>query len=195
MRQVHRSHANLGESQLTTPKLQLRWQPLLLNGHIIPLNQTPIVKTLRWPDEQACEAFAKQLASKPQLALAVLCLHGDLGCGKTTFTRYLLQALGFQGRVKSPTYAVVESYELIRNEHDLQVWHFDFYRFKDPQEWEDAGFRDMFAAQGLKICEWPEKAAGFLPTADLDMHWQVNMDDTRTLTITANTDSGRGLLA
>jgi tRNA threonylcarbamoyladenosine biosynthesis protein TsaE len=53
----------------------------------------------------------------------------------------------------------------------------------------------MFAAQGLKICEWPEKAAGFLPTADLDMHWHVNMDDTRTLTITANTDSGRGLLA
>ena len=97
--------------------------------------------------------------------------------------------------MKSPTYAVVESYELIRNDRDLKVWHFDFYRFKDPQEWEDAGFRDMFAAQGLKICEWPEKAAGFLPTADLDMHWHVNMDGTRTLTITANTDSGRGLLA
>ena len=97
--------------------------------------------------------------------------------------------------MKSPTYAVVESYELTRNGHDLQVWHFDFYRFKDPQEWEDAGFRDIFAAPGLKICEWPEKAAGFLLTADLEMHWHVNMDDTRALTITANTDLGRGLLA
>lgn len=159
------------------------------------MNPSPIVKTLHWPDEQACDAFAKQLASKPELPLAVLSLHGDLGCGKTTFTRYLLQALGFQGRVKSPTYAVVESYELIRNGQDLQVWHFDFYRFKAPQEWTDAGFRDIFAAPGLKICEWPEKAAGFMPMADLEMRWHVNMDDTRKLTMAANTDLGGELLA
>ena len=172
----------------------MRWQPLLLNGHIIPLNQTPIVKSLHWPDEQACQSFAQQLSHKPELASAVLCLRGDLGCGKTTFTRYLLQALGFHGRVKSPTYAVVEGYELTHEGRGLPMWHFDFYRFKDPQEWEDAGLRDMFAAPGLKVCEWPEKAAGFLPTADLDMQWHVNMDDTRELTLTAHTDTGRRLL-
>jgi tRNA threonylcarbamoyladenosine biosynthesis protein TsaE len=194
MRQFHRRHANLGESQLTAPKLQLRWQPLLLNGHIIPLNQTPIVKTLNWPDERSCQAFAQQLSTQPELSNAVLCLRGDLGCGKTTLTRYLLQALGFQGRVKSPTYAVVEGYELMHQGQPLQVWHFDFYRFKDPQEWEDAGFRDMFAEPGLKVCEWPEKASGFLPTADLDLQWHVNIDDSREVTVSANTAIGGKLV-
>jgi tRNA threonylcarbamoyladenosine biosynthesis protein TsaE len=122
-------------------------------------------------------------------------LHGDLGSGKTSFTRHLLQALGVSGRIKSPTYAVVESYELMLDGQSLSIWHFDFYRFKDPQEWEDAGFRDMFAAPGLKICEWPDKAAGFLPQADLDLALQVNADDSRSVTLTAHTGTGRSLLA
>ena len=126
---------------------------------------------------------------------ATLYLHGNLGSGKTTFTRYLLQALGVTGRIKSPTYAIVESYEIMREGQPLPVWHFDFYRFKDPQEWEDAGFRDIFAGPGLKICEWPDKAEGFLPPGDMDMEIQVNVDDSRTVQLTAHSDTGRQWLA
>jgi tRNA threonylcarbamoyladenosine biosynthesis protein TsaE len=71
------------------------------------------------------------------------------------------------------------------------VWHFDFYRFKDPQEWEDAGFRDIFASPGLKICEWPDKADGFLPASDLDVAIQVHGDDSRTVQLTAHSNTGR----
>jgi tRNA threonylcarbamoyladenosine biosynthesis protein TsaE len=90
-------------------------------------------------------------------------LYGDLGAGKTTFVRHLLHALGVTGRIKSPTYAVVEPYSVAAGE----VWHFDFYRFSDPREWEDAGFRDIFASVGLKLCEWPQNAAGVMPTPTL----------------------------
>ena len=158
------------------------------------MNQTPIVKTLHWPDEQACQTFAVSLSARAGLQNAVLYLHGNLGSGKTTFTRYLLQALGVTGRIKSPTYAIVESYEIMREGQPLPVWHFDFYRFKDPQEWEDAGFRDIFAGLGLKICEWPDKAEGFLPPGDLDMEIYVNVDDNRTVQLTAHSDTGRQLL-
>jgi tRNA threonylcarbamoyladenosine biosynthesis protein TsaE len=129
----------------------------------------PIVKTLAWPDEDATRAFAQSLAAHPALAHASICLHGDLGAGKTTLVRHLLQALGVTGRIKSPTYAVVEPYEL----PDLNIWHFDFYRFADPREWEDAGFRDIFASPGLKLSEWPEKAGAQLPTPDLDVFISV----------------------
>jgi tRNA threonylcarbamoyladenosine biosynthesis protein TsaE len=165
-----------------------------LIGHIIPLNQTPIVKTLRWPDEHACQSFAQTLAKQPLLRHALLCLHGNLGSGKTTFTRYLLQALGVTGRIKSPTYAVVESYEVAGANDVLMVWHFDFYRFKDPNEWEDAGFRDIFAGSGLKICEWPDKAAGFLPQADLDISITINPDLSREVRISAHSPTGQALL-
>ena len=159
------------------------------------MNQTPIVKTLHWPDEPACQAYALSLSERNQLANAVLCLHGDLGSGKTTFTRYLLQALGVTGRIKSPTYAVLESYELQRKGMPCFIWHFDFYRFKDPQEWEDAGFRDIFTAPGLKVCEWPQQAAGFLPQADLDIAIAVHTDTSRTVTLTAHSANGRSLLS
>ncbi|MFG6466944.1 tRNA (adenosine(37)-N6)-threonylcarbamoyltransferase complex ATPase subunit type 1 TsaE [Roseateles sp. BYS87W] len=107
---------------------------------------------------------------------ALIELHGPLGAGKTTFTRLLLRALGVQGRIKSPSYAVMESYELPGGG---VASHFDFYRFGDPREWEDAGFRDVFAAPGLKLCEWPEKAAGQLPPPDLQLFIELNDDDTR----------------
>ena len=106
--------------------------------------------------------------------------------------RHLLQALGVQGRIKSPTYAVVEPYEL----PGLAIWHFDFYRFSDPREWEDAGFRDIFASPGLKLAEWPEKAAGLLPSADIDLRIQTDLqsDTARRVTLTGNTATGAALV-
>lgn len=104
--------------------------------------------------------------------------------------RHLLHALGVTGRIKSPTYAVVEPYEL----PGLNVWHFDFYRFADPREWEDAGFRDIFASTGLKLAEWPEKAGAMLPPADLDITLQTTPDATRHVTLAAHTPTGAALL-
>ena len=141
-------------------------------------------------DEAATQALAAALAAQPALRNAVLELHGDLGAGKTTFVRHLLRALGVTGRIKSPTYAVVEPHEL----PGLAIWHFDFYRFSDPREWEDAGFRDLFASPGLKLAEWPEKAAGLLPVADLALTLRVQPDESRQLTLQAQTAAGAALL-
>lgn len=151
---------------------------------------TPIVKSLLWPDEIATQLFAAALATQPALRHAFIELHGDLGAGKTTLVRHILRALGVQGRVKSPTYAVVEPYEL----PNLNIWHFDFYRFSDPREWEDAGFRDIFASPGLKLAEWPEKAAGFIPPADLVIHLEAMEDESRQVTLTGQTPTGLELL-
>jgi tRNA threonylcarbamoyladenosine biosynthesis protein TsaE len=157
------------------------------------LNNLPIVKTLVWPDEVATAAFATQLATALTRAHlnACIALHGDLGAGKTTLVRHLLRALGVEGRVKSPTYAVVEPYSVASGE----VWHFDFYRFSDPREWEDAGFRDIFASPGLKLCEWPQNAAGVMPTPDLDIKIHVDDDERRQVQMTALTPRGQELLA
>jgi tRNA threonylcarbamoyladenosine biosynthesis protein TsaE len=157
------------------------------------LNNSPIVKTLVWPDEAATAAFATQLAAALTRANlnACIALHGDLGAGKTTFVRHLLHALGVTGRIKSPTYAVVEPYTVAAGE----VWHFDFYRFSDPREWEDAGFRDIFASAGLKLCEWPQNAAGVMPTPDLELNITVDDDEQRHVIITALTPHGQELLA
>ncbi len=152
-----------------------------------------IVKTLVWPDEAATDAFATQLAAALTRANlnACIALHGNLGAGKTTLVRHLLRALGVEGRIKSPTYAVVEPYTVRAGE----VWHFDFYRFSDPREWEDAGFRDIFASAGLKLCEWPQNAAGVMPTPDLELDIQVDDTEQRQVTIKALTPRGQELLA
>ncbi len=152
-----------------------------------------IVKTLVWPDEAATDAFATQLAAALTRANlnACIALHGNLGAGKTTLVRHLLRALGVEGRIKSPTYAVVEPYTVRAGE----VWHFDFYRFSDPREWEDAGFRDIFASPGLKLCEWPQNAAGVMPTPDLELNIQVDENEQRQVQATALTLRGRELLA
>ncbi len=135
-------------------------------------------KQLRWPDEAAARATAEHLAAALLPAPdALIELHGPLGAGKTTFVRLLLRALGVEGRIKSPSYAVMESYELPSGAGTTS--HFDFYRFGDPREWEDAGFRDVFAAPGLKLCEWPEKAAGQLPPPDLQLFIELMPDDSR----------------
>ena len=127
---------------------------------------------------------------------ALIELRGSLGAGKTTFVRHLLRALGVAGRIKSPTYAVVEPYELTMPGGDpLAVSHFDFYRFNDPREWLDAGFRDVFAEPGLKLAEWPEKAQGLLPVADLRLHLEPTDDDGRRVRLEAFTPRGVELLA
>ncbi len=161
-----------------------------------PDAQPPVaVRDFIWPDEAACAAMAADLAHamKPGLLAgdsAYIELHGTLGAGKTTFTRHLLRALGVQGRIKSPSYAVVEPHEV----PGMAIHHFDFYRFNDPQEWEDAGFRDLFAAPGLKLAEWPEKAAGLLPRADLQIHIQpppqTDQGEQRTVRVEALSPAG-----
>ena len=160
------------------------------------LNHQPIVKTIEqkmvWHNELATLAFAQTLAARPEIANALIELSGDLGAGKTTFVRHLLSALGVQGRIKSPTYAVVEPHTL---ESGLNIWHFDFYRFNDPREWEDAGFRDIFAGCGLKLVEWPDKAGEYLPQPDLALAIEVHDDDTRQVTLRAHSSVGRALLA
>ena len=159
------------------------------------LNHDPIVKRIDWPDEAATQAFAQTLAARPAAAQALMTLHGDLGAGKTTFVRYLLAALGVQGRVKSPTYAVVEPYTLdSEGGNGLNIWHFDFYRFHDPREWEEAGFRDIFASPGLKLVEWPDKAGVYLPPADLVLAIEVLDNGARQVTLTAQTALGTALL-
>jgi tRNA threonylcarbamoyladenosine biosynthesis protein TsaE len=157
------------------------------------MRHQPILETrhLTWPDEAACIRYAQALATHPALRDAYVELQGPLGAGKTTFVRHLLRALGVQGRIKSPTYAVIEPYAL----PGLEVSHFDFYRFDDAREWEDAGLRDLFAAPGLKLAEWPDKAAPMLPTPDLRLWLDPVDDDRREVRVDALTPRGVELLS
>lgn len=143
-----------------------------------------------WHHEDDTARFAQQLAAQPLLADAFITLHGDLGAGKTTLVRHLLRALGVQGRIKSPTYAVVEPHQT----ETLSIYHFDFYRFDNPREWEDAGFRDIFASPGLKLAEWPEKAQSVLPLADVAITLEALDEDVRQATLQAHTLCGQQLL-
>ena len=139
-------------------------------------------------------AFAQALAlprNLPALRQACIELRGPLGAGKTTFVRHLLRALGVTGRIKSPTYAVLEPYTL----DGLAISHLDFYRFADAREGLDAGLRDVFAAPGLKLVEWPQNAAALLPTADLRMAIEPGADGERTVLVEAGTARGLALLA
>ena len=166
----------------------------------------PQSRTLNWPDEAACAASAAALAAAMRSAFsnpaglhdAFIELHGPLGAGKTTFVRHLLHALGVQGRVKSPTYAVLEEYEVPAPWGELHrvfnICHFDFYRFDDPQEWEDAGFRDVFANPGLKLAEWPENAEGLLPLPDLRIVIEPDAAERRVVQVTALTALGAAML-
>ncbi len=161
--------------------------------HTAPIVGTlePVTATLHWPDEKATQVWAAALATQPALRDAVIELHGELGAGKTTLVRYLLHALGVQGRIKSPSYAVMEPHQV----GGLNISHFDFYRFSDPREWEDAGFRDVFSAPGLKLIEWADNARAALAVPDLAIHITANADNSRQVTCVANTTTGSSLIA
>jgi len=161
-----------------------------------------------WSDENHTQQFAQALAQQIELRDAYIELQGNLGAGKTTFVRHLLKALGVEGRIKSPTYAVVEPHEarppsspaqllpsgVPIDPEILNIWHFDFYRFNDPQEFEEAGFRDLFASPGLKIAEWPEQARGMLPVADLKLALTVNEQEGRFVICETHTRKGLSIL-
>jgi tRNA threonylcarbamoyladenosine biosynthesis protein TsaE len=116
-------------------------------------------------------------------------LLGELGAGKTTLARGVLRGLGHTGRVKSPTFTLVEVYELSR----LYLYHFDFYRFKNPRELEESGFRESFDRQAVCLVEWPEKAGGQLPPADLTISLKP-AGSGRRVEIVANTEAGKACL-
>ena len=139
-------------------------------------------------DEADTLALGSRLARVIEPGLA-LYLHGDLGSGKTTFARGLLRGLGYQGRVKSPTYALVELYTVSR----LNLYHFDFYRFREPKEWRDAGFNEYFNGASVCLVEWPERAAGLLPAADLDIAFEF-AGEGRDLEIRAGSENGKACL-
>ncbi len=153
---------------------------------------------LVWRSEDDLASFTQRLANRNAIGTAFIALDGDLGAGKTTWVRKLLQQMGVQGRIKSPTYSIMESYELpyglATANQPTSLSHFDFYRFQDEQEWDDAGFRDVFGAPGLKLVEWPGKALGLLPVPDLLIRIEVQSDESRKVTLKAFSPLGLELL-
>lgn len=149
--------------------------------------------TLDLADEPATLAFGARLARALVPGLAIW-LRGDLGAGKTTLTRGLLRELGFAGRVKSPTYTLVELYGFPR----FNLYHFDLYRFADPDEWEDAGFREYFNPTSICLVEWPEKGGGLLPEPDVAVELDFREGggvDGRTIRIEGLTEAGKACVA
>lgn len=116
-------------------------------------------------------------------------LEGNLGAGKTSMARAMLRALGVEGRIKSPTFTLLETYPI---DESIEVFHFDFYRFESPEEFLDAGFRDHFAATHITLVEWSEKAGDCLPATDLTLILEPSGDG-RTLTLIAGSNLGSEL--
>jgi len=141
------------------------------------------------PDEAATLRLGEALA--PGIGPGrVIHLRGELGAGKTTVARGLLRALGYAGRVKSPTYAVVEPYTLSR----LHLYHFDFYRFSEKAEWVNSGFRDYFSPATACIVEWPERAGCLLAPPDLEIRLEIAGEARRAL-VQACTPAGESWLS
>ena len=151
----------------------------------------PAVPALEWalPDESATLALGAALAATLAPGVAIH-LSGGLGAGKTTLSRGMLRAMGYEGRVKSPTYTLVELYVISK----LHLYHFDFYRFNDPEEWNDAGFRDLFNETNVCLVEWPEKAGELLPAADLNILLEVTPAQSRRASISAGSPRGKRML-
>ena len=162
---------------------------------------------------QHCRQEANTAALAQKLALSLshlfqanpsthlnISLEGDLGAGKTAFARHLIQALGYEGRVKSPTYTLCEPYSIQINSSDshlasITAHHFDLYRMRDPLEWQEAGFAEHFDEPGFCLVEWPEKAEGTLPAFDIAIHLMAGGDEhSRDISLQANSSRGIAVL-
>jgi tRNA threonylcarbamoyladenosine biosynthesis protein TsaE len=144
---------------------------------------------LHLPDAAATAAVGSSLAPHLQRGMVVT-LHGELGSGKTTLVRGLLRARGVSGPVKSPTYALVEHYPV----SSLYFYHFDFYRFMNPDEWDSAGMSDYFRDDAVCIVEWPERVRGLLPVPDLALSLSYASNAGRDLVAEAFTAEGERCL-
>jgi len=140
------------------------------------------------PDEAGTAALGAALARVLQPGL-VLHLHGELGAGKTSLTRSLLHSAGYTGRVKSPTYTLMEPYTIKLQGTPVDVLHFDLYRMGSPEEFLDAGFREQFDGPAICIVEWPEQAGDLLPLPDLDVFLAVEGHG-RAVKLVANSAQG-----
>ena len=126
-----------------------------------------------------------------------IALEGELGAGKTTFARHLIQSMGYVGRVKSPTYTLCQPYPLNLSDAGptITAHHFDLYRMRDPLEWQEAGFAEHFDAPGFCLIEWPEKAEGTLPAMDIRIQITAGQtEEERIIILNAYTDPGQSVL-
>jgi tRNA threonylcarbamoyladenosine biosynthesis protein TsaE len=149
--------------------------------------------TLHLPDPAATESAGARLAQALRSGM-IVAVAGDLGAGKTTLVRGALRALGWKSRIKSPTYTLVEYYPL----SSLYFYHFDFYRFADPVEWETAGLAECFRSDTVCMVEWPDRVRGLLPAPDLTLTL-AHPDDPiggagRELDIDAHSEAGERCL-
>lgn len=139
-------------------------------------------------DSEQTVDFGRRLSAVCNEPICIY-LHGDLGAGKTTLTRGFIQGLGHKGNVKSPTYTLVEPYDL----QDWQVYHFDLYRLGDPEELEFMGIRDYFGDNSHCLVEWPERGEGVLPQADIDLTLTYSGEQ-RYIELKANNETGLRVL-
>ncbi len=144
-------------------------------------------------DEAATQALGKSLAHCLVPGISIY-LHGDLGAGKTALTRAILHAAGFQGHVKSPTYTLVEPYQISLQQQAVTLMHFDLYRMISAEEFLEAGFREEFNDSNICIVEWPEKANGILPAPDLRIFLSI-AGSGRKVELQALSDKGNACLA
>lgn len=135
--------------------------------------------------EEAMEIYGETVSHALKKS-GVIYLNGDLGMGKTTLVRGMLRGMGYTGPVKSPTYTIVEPYEL----EEMDVFHFDLYRVSDAEELEYMGVRDYFSDTSLCLIEWPEMGRGVLPPADVEIYLNF-LSKGRKITIEAKTEKGR----
>jgi len=143
---------------------------------------------LRIDSDEQMQALGAQLATASG-GKGTIYLNGDLGTGKTTLVRGLIRALGHVGAVKSPTFTLVEPYQI----GDKNIYHFDLYRLSDPEELEYMGLRDYFEDNSLCLIEWPEKGDRFLPKADLVLKL-LHDGKSRDVSVAANTEAGESML-